>query len=258
LLILLAAHPAITWAAAPRTIQLNADAVTALEGGSVLVARGHVIISDGQMTIRAEHVRLSRPARRAQLNGAAHITTLTLDLKAEDATVQFAKDGSIQTIQASGAVDARASGRRLTADRVAYQSQGETLTATGHVTATIPPDLVVTGGALVATGPHAVTVTGRPRVQIRDGYLEGDRLDAREQTPTALVSGHVVGVFQGSRITSSTATLLGGSHSVVFHKDVTVTQPGRIMTAETVTVYYQERRLVAEGPTTITIQETPP
>src|SRR5438552_16775437 len=42
-------------AAAPRTIQLNADTVTARDGGQMVEASGHVVISDGRPPIPADH-----------------------------------------------------------------------------------------------------------------------------------------------------------------------------------------------------------
>jgi len=246
-----------TEAAAPRTIQINADVVTARDGGQTLEAHGRVVITDGRLTIRADLVHYDRTSRQIRLNGNVRITTPQGDLTAGEAAAQLTREGALAAIQASMGVNLQSAGRTLKANRVAYQAKDDTLTATGNVAVTFPPDLIATGGALVARGSDAITVTGRPRIRNRDGFLEGDRLDVVAHLQVALVRGNVVSLFEETRITSATATLLVKDEKAIFRDKVNVTRPGRTMTAELVTYYYKERRLVAEGQTTIRIQGTP-
>jgi len=246
-----------TEAAAPRTIQINADVVTARDGGQTLEAHGRVVITDGRLTIRADLVHYDRTSRQIRLNGNVRITTPQGDLTAGEAAAQLTREGALAAIQASMGVNLQSAGRTLKANRVAYQAKDDTLTATGNVVVTFPPDLIATGGALVARGSDTITVTGRPRIRNRDGFLEGDRLDVVAHLQVALVRGNVVSLFEETRITSATATLLVKDEKAIFRDKVNVTRPGRTMTAELVTYYYKERRLVAEGQTTIRIQGTP-
>src|SRR3989454_4498420 len=246
-----------TQAAAPRPIQINADVVMARDGGQTLEARGHVVITDGRLTIRADLVHYDRTSRQIRLNGNVRITTPQGDLMAGEAAAQLTKEGTLAAIQASVGVNLQSAGRTLKANRVAYQSKDDTLTATGNVVVTFPPDLTATGGALVAKGTDVVTVTGRPRIRNRDGFIEGDRLEVLAHTQIAFVRGNVVSVFEETRITSATASLLVKENKAIFRDKVSVTRPGRTMTAELVTYYYRERRLVAEGKTTIRIQGPP-
>ena len=244
-------------AVAPRTIQLNADTVTARDGGQMLEASGHVVISDGRLTIRADHVLFDRKSRQIQMSGNVRVTTPQGDLVSGEAAAQLTRAGTLEAIQAFRGVTARSTSRILKADRVAYQAKDDTLAATGNVVVTFPPDLTATGGVLVAKGADVITMTGRPRIRNPDGFIQGDRLEVVAHSQIAFVRGNVVSVFAETRITSATATLLVKENSAIFRDKVSVTRPGRTMTAELVTYYYKERRLVAEGQTTIRIQGTP-
>src|SRR2546428_4089372 len=244
-------------AAAPRAIQLNANTVTARDGGQTLEARGHVVVTDGRFTIRADQVLYDRKARQIRLNGNIRLTTPQGELTAGEAEARLTKEGELSAIQASVGVSLKSAGRTLKANRVAYQTKDDTLTATGNVMVSFPPDLIATGGALVAKGTDAVTVTGRPRIRNRDGFIEGDRLEVVAHTQIAFIRGNVVSVFEETRITAATAALLVKENRAIFRDKVSVTRPGRTMTAELVTYYYRERRLVAEGKTTIRIQGPP-
>src|SRR2546428_8538648 len=196
-----------TEAAAPRTIQINADVVTARDGGQTLEARGHVVITDGRLTIRADLVHYDRTSRQIRLSGNVRIATPQGDLAAGEAAAQLTKEGALAALQASMGVNLQSAGRTLKANRVAHQAKDDTLTATGDLGGTFPPDLVATGGALVAKGTDVVTVTGRPRIRNRDGFLEGDRLGGGAHTQTAPVRGHGVRGFEETRLTAGTAAL---------------------------------------------------
>src|SRR2546430_180887 len=241
-------------AAGPRTMQLNADIVTARDGGQLLEASGHVIITDGRLTIRADHVLYDRNSRQIQMSGSVRITTPQGELIAGEAAAQLTRAGTLEAIQAFRGVTARSTGRMLKADRVAYQAKDDTLAATGNVVVTFPPDLTANAGVLVAKGADVITMTGRPRIRNPDGFIEGDRLDVVAHSQIAFVRGNVVSVFGETRITSATPTLLVKENSAIFRDKVSVTRPGRTMTAELVTYYYKESRLVAEGQITIRIQ----
>src|SRR3989449_3885275 len=166
--------PSAHAAAPPRTIQINADVVTARDGGQTLEARGHVVVTDGRLTIRADLVHYDRTSRQIRLNGNVRITTPQGDLTAGEAAAQLTREGALAAIQASIGVNLQSAGRTLKANRVAYQTKDDTLTATGNVVVTFPPDLIATGGALVGRGPDGVNVPGRPRVPNRGRFSGGD------------------------------------------------------------------------------------
>jgi lipopolysaccharide export system protein LptA len=244
--------------AAAQPITIHADVATAREGGQVLEAQGHVVLGDGRTTLRADYALYRRREGHIQLNGHVHIATAQGDLSGDRATSQLGRKGQIEAIEATGGVIVRSADRTVRADRVTYQTKDQTLTAIGHVVVTFPPDLRITGATLVASGAEVAVLTGHPRIEHPAGVLEGDRVDVAVQSQIAFVRGNVQGVFSETKITSALATLFVKDKKAIFRDHVTVDRPGRTMTAEVVTYYYAERRLVAEGPTTIKIRQTPP
>jgi lipopolysaccharide assembly outer membrane protein LptD (OstA) len=254
--VLLATLPLQVWAAQPITI--NADAALAREGGQVLEAVGHVVLSDSATTLRADYALYRRKEGRIQLTGHVHIATVQGELSSDRATSQLGRKGQFETIEATGAVKVRSADRTVRADRVTYQTKDQTLTASGHVVVTFPPDLKITGGNLVASGTEVAVLTGHPRIEHPAGTLEGDRVDIAVQSQIAFVRGNVHSVFSDTTISSALATLLVKDKKAIFRDHVTVDRPGRTMIAEVVTYYYAERRLVAEGPTTIRIRQMSP
>jgi len=99
------------------------------------------------------------------------------------------------------------------------------------------------------------TLSGGASVQNKDGSIRADRLEFVEGEQVAYARGNVTAVFQDTRITSSAATFYGGERKAVFREGVTVKTPGRTMKAEVVTVFYEDRRIIAEGETNITFEE---
>src|SRR2546428_3040430 len=159
-----------TEAAAPRTIQINADVVTARDGGQTLEAHGRVVITDGRLTIRADLVHYDRTSRQIRLNGNVRITTPQGDLTAGEAAAQLTREGALAAIQASMGVNLQSAGRTLKANRVAYQAKDDTLTATGNVVVTFPPGLIATGGELVARSSATISPSGPPTIPNPYGF----------------------------------------------------------------------------------------
>lgn len=244
--------------AAARSIQINADSVTSTEGGQVVEARGHVLVTDGRIRVTADRLIYDRKGRQLKLTGSVKITTPQGTLQSGQATARLTRSNMLDAIEAMGDVSVRSADRTLQADRLTYLVKDATLIATGHVVVMFPPDLTVKGGELFARRTDVAIVTGRARVQSADGSIEADRLEVQGPAQTALARGNVVAIFQETRITSVSATLLAKENRAVFREKVTVTRPDRTMTAQVVTYYYKEKRIVAEGQTTIKIQETPP
>ncbi len=224
----------------------------------MLEAQGHVVLDDGRTTLRADYALYMRREGHIQLTGHVHIATVQGELSGDRATSQLGRKGQIEAIEATGGVIVRSADRTVRADRVTYETKDQTLTANGHVVVMFPPDLRITGGTLVASGAEVAVLTGHPRIEHPAGVLEGDRVDVAVQSQIAFVRGNVQGVFSETKITSTLATLFVKDKKAIFRDHVTVDRPGRTMTAGVVTYYYAERRLVAEGPTTIKIRQTPP
>lgn len=242
--------------AAPR-IELRADEVTVRGRGEVLEARGSVRITDGRSVVRAGRARYSVRDRRIDLTGGVAVDSPQGGLRAGSALLLLGADNRITSVEASEGAALTSGGRRLEADRVSYTIGGPSATASGHVRLRLPPDIVASGERLTLRGGAAV-LEGGAKVETAEGSIEGETIEVAERDQTAFVRGGVRAVFGAMRITADTATLLGRERRAVFRDNVTVVQPGRTMKASQVTVFIDEKRLVAEGETTIRIDEEPP
>ena len=260
LLLMLSQVGPATAAAVPsgRTIELRADAVTLRQGGAVVEARGRVRVTDGRNRMAAEHAVYTLRARRIALSGSVTIATPQGNLEADAATAVLAAGNAVETIDAAGRVTLEAQQRVVRAERLVYAVSSGAVTADGGVEAFIPPDLTARGRTLLMKSGEAATLRGSARVQTTDGYVEGDRIDISERTQVAFARGNVVGVFGETRITAAAATFYRRERRAVFRDGVRVTRPGRTIQAESVTLFLQDRRIVAEGETTIRVEDEPP
>ena len=192
--------------AAGRTIELRADEVTLRQGGAVVEARGRVRITDGRNRMTSDRAVYTVRARRVALSGHVTITTPRGDLAAASATAVFGPVNAVDTIDAAGKVTLTAQQRVVRAERLTYVVASGAVTADGGVEVFIPPDIIGRGRTLLMKIGDAATLRGSARVQMKDGYVEGDRIDVSERTQVAFVRGNVVGVFEETRITSAAAT----------------------------------------------------
>ncbi len=251
---LVIAGAAAAWAG---TFELRADVITTEAKTQTIVARGRVRITDGVSIARAGSAVYAAGEGRLVLTEGVTVMTPEGDLQARQATVLLGKGRVFERVEAVGAVRVEVQRRVLKADRVSYAVSTGHVMAEGNVKLFAPPDLLATGGELLADPRHGVAVlSGRPRVQNKDGFIEGDRLEVQARTQTAFIRGHVVAVVGSTRITADAATLRAEEQKVIFSDRVTMTEPRRTVTADQVTVYYQQRRIVAEGTTSIRVEES--
>lgn len=249
-------------AAPARTLELRASEVTVRDGGRVIDARGNVRITDGRNRVRADRALYTVRDRRIQLTGSVSVTGDEGTLESQRAVIRLTPQRQIDTVEASGNVKLQTRGRVLRASRVSYTVGTEAVSASGNVSLSMPPDIIATGQDLVVRGRaggggSTATLTGQAKVQSKDGSMQADRMEFVENEQVAYARGNVTAVFQDSRITSSAATFYGRERKAVFREGVTVRRPGRTMKAEVVTVFYEDRRIVAEGETNITLDEEP-
>lgn len=256
LLLLLAAAPP-AGSAPSRAIDLRATQVTVADAGRVIEARGAVRITDGRSVVRAERARYSIMSGRIELAGAVVVDGPAGNLRAERALLFIAGDRRITSVEAAGAVALTAGGRRLQADRVTYAIEGTSASASGNVRLRLPPAIAASGARLDVRGAVAV-LSGGAKVETPDGVIEGDSIEVSEREQVAFVRGNVRAAFDDTRVTARAATLYGGERRVLFRDDVVVVRPGRTLRAASVTVFLEEKRIVAEGETTIRIDEERP
>jgi len=259
LLILALAGGPTSGAAPPgRRVELRADDVTLRQGGAVVEARGRVRVTDGRNRMTADHAVYTIRPRRLVLSGHVVITIPQGTLTAASATAVLAPGAGVETIDASGQVTLRSQQRVVRAARLTYGVSARAVTADGGVEVAIPPDIMGRGQTLLMKGGEAATLQGNARVQTKDGYVEGDRIDFSERAQVAFVRGNVTGVFQDTRITSGAATFYSRERRAVFRDGVRAARPGRTIQAQSLTIFLQDRRIVAEGETTIRVEDEAP
>jgi lipopolysaccharide export system protein LptA len=237
-----------------RSLVLRADAVTVRAGGMVIEARGAVRLTDGRIRAQAARARYSARARRVDLAGSVAVDAPEGAVRAERALLLLDAGGRVAAVEAAGHAVLTAGGRRVEADRLRYTVDGAGAAASGHVRLRLPPDLVASADRLTWRGGTAV-LSGGAKVETPQAAIEGETIEAVEAEQTAVVRGGVRATAGELRITASTATLHGRERRVVFRDDVLVVRAGRTLRARVVTVFLDERRLVAEGETTIRIEE---
>ena len=249
-----AAAAAPASAAPPQAIELRASEVTVRGGGDVIEASGNVRITDGRSAVRAGRAVYAIRARRIELSGGVAIASTEGNLGAERALLLLSADRRITSVEAAGGVRLQMRDRVLEAGRVSYTIGALVASASGDVRLSFPPDLAASGQQLTLRGSVA-RLTGEAKVETRDGFIQGDTMEFSETERVAYVRGHVRSAFADTRITADAATLYGQERKAVFRDNVTVTRPGRTMHASLVTVFYTEKRIVAEGETNIRIDE---
>lgn len=259
LLILAALAPAGTASSiAPQTIELRGDEVTLWQrDGGVVEARGRVRVAAGATRMTADRAVYIVRARRITLSGHVTVTAPQGDLKADSARAVLGTGNTLETVEASGRVTLRTAQRVVRAAGVTYGLTSGAVAADGGVEVFIPPDITGRGRSLVMKRGEAATLLGRARIQTKDGYVESDRMDFAERTQVAFARGNVVGIFEETRVTSAAATLYSRERRAVFRDGVRVVRPGRTIQAQVVTIYLQDRRIVAEGETTIRLEDGP-
>lgn len=244
-------------AAPPTILEITADLLTADTVKQIVEARGRVRISDGRAVVRANAAVYRVKERRISLSGDIQFVTSEGDLTAQQAVAYVTRNRTLESVEASGNVEVESERRVLNADHVVYTPASRSLSARGNVRVFAPPDMIATGRELFAKQGAVIVLTGRARLQNRDGYLQGDRLEVDEKAETAYLRDNVLGEFRDIRITSDAATLFAKEKKVVFRDRVRIIQPGRTMTADRVTIFYESRRMIAEGATTIRIEDEP-
>ncbi len=236
---------------ADKPLTVVADEVTVDNPGRRLVARGHVVLTYGVDRATADLLRFDRAARTAELSG--HVRVADPDGRASGGTVLLflTEDlGEItRTVMTGGAV-LEGKEYSLSADRIDADRASGGLVAEGHVNAFSAPDLIITGAR--ATYDHRRqygVVTGGAVVSNRAGRLLGNWLEVFRAEHRAVVHGPAQAEVYGATITGAGATVDFRRSTAVFTGHAVVTRRQGTLWADRVTVYYEARRISAEGTT---------
>jgi lipopolysaccharide assembly outer membrane protein LptD (OstA) len=280
----------------PKPASLSADELTVDNNGSRLVATGNVVAVYGTLRATGDLLRLDRPTGIATLAGHASVTEprgratadairltvvgeqrvtqvdLTGHVSVADARGRAAADavtltvGSSQQlsrVQMTGHASVESREYALLAQQIIGDRDADLLTADGNVTMYSAPDLIVSGAHLTYDhrADHAV-VTGEPDrpalVQNRYGRILGASMELFRRAGRAVVHGPVDAEVYDATLTGAQAVVDLRAQVAVVTGHVVVSRQQGTLLADRVTIFYQARRLIAEGETHMTINELEP
>ncbi len=244
-------------APAPRAgagLQITADEITVDAARRVATAVGQVRISDGRVTATSARATVHHAQGRGVLTGNARVVAPQGDLEGWEITVEFTAQ-TITRVTARGNASLDAEDTLTAAQTIVIVPADATLVAEGEVSVFAKPDIIATAPRLrYARGEGRIVLDGRARVRNRDGFVEADRLEGLRLSERVVATGGVHASFRDIEVRSRTAEVFAVERRAVFAGDVRLTQPGRRMVTERVTIWYDEGRVVAEGQTSIRLE----
>ncbi len=258
-LLVAVSHPAALAGppAARSPIIITADALDIDAQSSIVIATGRVRISDGKTTATGGLATLHQSERRAVLADGARVTGPQGTLQATEIAMTYTTQ-TITRIAAHGEAQLQTRAGRLLAPSITITLTDQTLLADGGVTVLVPPDAKATGRRLTYGWTRGVAILeGDARAQNREGFVSGDRIQAEDRSRRATVTGSVLARFRDIEVRSLTAEVFGAERKAIFAGDVSVRQPGRELMTERATVWYETRRVVAEGQTRVRLDGQP-
>lgn len=233
-----------------RPLDISADDVTTDRAGAVR-ARGHVQVVYGAVRVKTDLLLWDRPVGAAKLTGHVVVTGPQGRVTGDAATLQVAgPDNQVVSAAVSGHAVFESQEYALTADELATDRRTGRLAAQGHVTMMSAPDVVVTGdrGVYDEKAQYAV-MSGHATASSREGRLEGDWIELFRAEGRAVVHGPMKADFDGAVITGDQATVIFGTQTAVFTGHVVVARGLDTVWADRATLFYDDRRIVAEGKT---------
>lgn len=249
--------PATPASPAARRVTIQADELQVDAVSRVATASGRVRITDGTTTATAARATLYHKEGRGTLAGQAKVVSAQGVLEGAEITIRYTAS-AITRIVARGQASLEVENGLVTAATVTIVPDADSVTAQGEVTFFTQPDVIATGARLAYQRTRGTAVLeGRARVQNRDGFVQGARIEGSRRWERVVVTGGVHAVFRDIEVRSTTAEVLGAERKAVFTGEVHLTQAGRRLTTGKLTVWYAAGRFVAEGPTRVRIESAP-
>ena len=238
-------------------ITVTADTMDVDTVTRTVTATGHVRVTDGTVTGTASKATLYHAQGRGILVGNARITTPQGVLVGGEIT--FAYTTRIVTrIVSRGDAGLEMNIGRLSAGTITVTPPSDSVVGEEHATFLSPPDVVATARTLsFDRGRGRAVLDGGARLQNRDGFIQGERIEGMDRLERASVTGGVISRYRDIDARSQTAEYDAKEKKIVFIGDAEVTQAGRRVFTERVTVWYAAGRIVAEGATRMRIEPTP-
>ena len=237
-------------------LNIAADELTTDTAGATVLARGHVQVTYGGAQAKSDVFRLNRPARAAELTGHVVVTNQRGRASGDAATLLLGPDDQIVSFVVTGHAGFESPKYALIADQITADQRSGRLVAAGHLTAFSAPDLIITGerGAYDQRAQYGV-VTGHAAASSKEGRLQGEWIELFRAAGRAVVHGPVEADFYGATVTGDQATIDFRTSAAVFVGRVVVTRRQGTMWADRATVFYGDRRIIAEGATRATLAD---
>lgn len=231
-------------------LHIAADDVTT-EGVGAVRARGHVQVAYGGVLVKSDVLLWNRSVGAAKLIGHVVVIGPQGRVTGDAATLKVAgPDNQVVAAAVTGHAAFESPEYEVTADELAADRKSGRLSAQGHVTIFSAPDIIVTGerGMYDARAQYAV-VSGHASVASKDGRLQGAWIELFRPAGRAEVHGPVVADLSGAEITGDQATVTFQTSIAVFAGHVVIARGQDTVWADRATLFYTDRRLVAEGET---------
>ncbi|MHB8731874.1 MAG: LptA/OstA family protein [bacterium] len=231
-------------------LNITADEVVVDNTGTGLIARGHVRLTYQAGVALANVLHLRRNERTAELSGNVTLTDPQGKAAGDDITVTFTAANQVSRIIMAGNASAETKDYALQADHIVADRAVGRLVADRHVTMFMAPDLIVNGDrAVYNQAAHYGVISGHVVASNRAGRIIGDWIEFYQQKQQATVHGPVTAEVYGATITSSIAHVDFVKSSAVFVGHAVVVRRQGTLNADRVTIFYNSRRLIAEGTT---------
>ncbi len=238
-------------------LNLIADEITVDNQGTGLVARGHVRVTYGADRATADLLHLIREPRTAVMTGHVQVLDPQGRASGDTVTLYLTPDNQIGRAVLNGTAVIEGKEYSLTADLIDADRAAGRMVAQGHVNGFGAPDLLITGDRITydQRAQHAV-VTGHPVVSNKAGRLTGDWLEMFQAEHRAVVHGPVQAEVYGATLTGAGATVDFRRSVAVFSGHVIVIRRQGTVWADRVVVFYEAKRIRAEGETHAVFRDT--
>jgi len=244
---------------------VRADQVSVDSRGATLLAAGHVSVTYGTLRVTSDSLRLNRSDGTAVFQGHVAATDPAGRALGDTVTLFATRDGRVVRALLDGHASVETPSYAVIADRIDADRARDRITADAHVTLFAQPDVIVTGaraaydhrsGDAVILGSASAPAT----VQNRDGRIAGARVDFSRKDMRAVIRGPVTADLFDATLIAAGATIDLRRGIAVFAGGAVVSRRQGRLEADEITVFYRDRRFIAEGRTHMTYrdaEETP-
>ena len=240
---------------------VRADQVSVDSRGATLLATGHVSVTYGALRVTSDSLRLNRSDGTAVFQGHVAVTDPAGRALGDTITLFATRDGQVVRALLAGHASVETPSYAVIADRIDADRARDRITADAHVTLFSQPDVIVTGtratydqrsGDAVILGSASAPAT----VQNRDGRIAGARVDFSRNSMRAVIRGPVTADLFDAKLTGAGATIDLRRGIAVFAGGAVLSRRQGILEADEITVFYRDRRFIAEGRTHMTYRDS--